>query len=74
MMCCAVSLSARTPILLTLPLRIENEMYEPLKRFALDNNLGDRVAYAAKTLIAEGLASRGYLTKDFGASVDGPGS
>ena len=51
------------PILLTLPLRIENEMYEPLKRFALDNNLGDRVAYAAKTLIAEGLASRGYLTK-----------
>jgi len=51
------------PIMLTLPLRIENEMYEPLKRFALDNNLGDRVAYAAKTLITEGLASRGYLTQ-----------
>ena len=49
--------------MMTLPVRIENDVYEPLKRYALDNNLGYRVAFAAKTLIAEGLASRGYLAQ-----------
>ena len=51
------------PIMMTLPVRIENDVYEPLKRYALDTNLGDRIAFAAKTLIAEGLASRGYLAQ-----------
>src|SRR2546427_7771679 len=49
------------PLLVTIPVRVENALYTPLKQFALDNNLGDRVGLAAKSLIFEGLASRGYL-------------
>ena len=49
------------PLLMTIPVRIENALYEPLRQFALDNNLGDRVGVAAKNLISEGLASKGYL-------------
>lgn len=49
------------PLLVTLPIRVENAIYEPLKQYALDNNLGDKVTVAAKTLISEGLANKGYL-------------
>ena len=49
------------PLLMTIPVRIENALYEPLRQFALDNNLGDRVGVAAKNLISEGLTSKGYL-------------
>ena len=52
---------ASQPILMTIPVRVENAIYAPLKQFALDNNLGDRVGLAAKNLISEGLASRGYI-------------
>ena len=49
------------PLLMTIPVRIENALYEPLRQFALDNNLGDRVGVAAKNLISEGLTNKGYL-------------
>ncbi len=49
------------PLLVTIPIRVENAIYEPLKQYALDNNLGDKVTVAAKTLISEGLANKGYL-------------
>jgi len=49
------------PLLMTIPVRVENAIYAPLRQFALDNNLGDRVGLAAKNLISEGLASRGYI-------------
>ena len=52
---------ASQPLLMTIPVRIENAIYAPLRQFALDNNLGDRVGLAAKNLISEGLASRGYI-------------
>jgi len=52
---------ASQPILMTIPVRVENAIYAPLRQFALDNNLGDRVGLAAKNLISEGLASRGYI-------------
>jgi hypothetical protein len=53
--------NAQPPALVTLPIRIENELLEPLKQYALDANLGDKVTTAAKDLISEGLASKGYL-------------
>jgi len=49
------------PVLMTIPVRIENALYTPLRQFALDTNLGDRVALAAKSLISEGLAAKGYI-------------
>ena len=52
---------ASQPLLMTIPVRVENAIYAPLRQFALDNNLGDRVGLAAKNLISEGLASRGYI-------------
>ena len=58
------------PLLMTIPLRIENALFEPLRQYALDNNLGDRVGVAAKNLVSEGLASRGYLQK----GPEGPGA
>lgn len=51
------------PLMFTIPVRVENSIYDPLKQYALDNNLGDKVGLAAKTLISEGLANRGYLQK-----------
>lgn len=51
------------PLMFTIPLRVENAIYDPLKQYALDNNMGDRVAVAAKNLISEGLASKGYLQR-----------
>lgn len=56
------------PLLMTIPVRVENAIYAPLRQFALDNNLGDRVGLAAKNLISEGLASRGYIKQ----SPEGP--
>ena len=53
--------SSSQPLLMTLPVRVENAIYEPLRQYALDNNLGDKVGVAAKNLISEGLASKGYL-------------
>ncbi len=49
------------PLLMTIPVRIETALYEPLKQYALDNNLGDRVGLAAKNLISEGLSKLGYV-------------
>jgi ParB/RepB/Spo0J family partition protein len=49
------------PLLVTIPVRVENSVYAPLRQFALDNNLGDRVGLAAKNLITEGLATKGYI-------------
>jgi len=51
------------PLLVTIPVRVENAVYAPLRQFALDNNLGDRVGLAAKNLITEGLATKGYLKR-----------
>ncbi len=48
-------------VMATIPIRVENSLLGPLKQYALDNNLGDRVAVAAKNLISEGLSSKGYL-------------
>lgn len=59
---------ASLPLLMTIPVRVENAIYAPLRQFALDNNLGDRVGLAAKNLISEGLASRGYIKQ----STEGP--
>ena len=58
------------PLLVTIPIRVENAIYEPLKQYALDNNLGDKVTVAAKTLISEGLANKGYLK----AATESPGA
>jgi hypothetical protein len=49
------------PLLVTIPVRVESTVYAPLRQFALDNNLGDRVGLAAKNLITEGLATKGYI-------------
>ena len=59
---------ASQPLLMTIPVRVENAIYAPLRQFALDNNLGDRVGLAAKNLISEGLANRGYIKQ----STEGP--
>src|SRR5213078_1616705 len=49
------------PVLMTIPVRIEDALYTPLRQFALATNLGDRVAPAAKSLISESLAAKGYI-------------
>lgn len=53
--------AAPQTLMFMIPVRVENTVYEPLKQYALDNNLGDKIAFAAKSLISEGLASKGYL-------------
>ena len=53
----ALSQPLVTPVLV----RLENTLLDPLKQYALDNNLGDKVSTAAKNLISEGLAGKGYL-------------
>jgi hypothetical protein len=55
--------SPSQPLMMTIPVRVENDVYEPLKQYALDNNLGDRVGFAARNLITEGLAGKGYLQR-----------
>jgi len=59
------------PLLFTLPVRIENDLLEPLRQYALDANLGDKVAAAAKNLISEGLTTKGYRRPPHDGSASG---
>lgn len=54
--------------LVMIPVRIENELLEPLKQYALDENMGDRITAAAKTLISEALTTKGYITPEHRAA------
>ena len=51
------------PLITPVLLRLENTLLDTLKQYALDNNLGDKVSTAAKNLVSEGLAGKGYLQR-----------